>query len=177
MKTIDLYAKNKKVGEAKVDDRDYDHLTQWKWHLHHDGYAIRRIKSHEKTFTVQMHRQLLGTPHDALADHVNGDRLDNRKSNLRIATHKENAMNRKVRRTSRTGIKGVGKYGPRHSWRASIRVDGKTLYLGSYKTARDAAAAYNAAAVKHHGQYARLNDLELVDEQEKLLLNSTSNSA
>lgn len=89
-------------------------------------------------------------------DHKNGVRSDNRWSNLREATQRQNSANM-MRRNNKTGVKGVIRYqGPKHvRFRANIMVDGHTNYLGSFKTLEAAAEAYRIAAEKHFGEFAR----------------------
>jgi hypothetical protein len=91
-------------------------------------------------------------PTDMQIDHINGDRKDNRISNLRIASHSDNCRNSKVRKHSKTGIKGVKKRGSK--WHVRIRVQGQEIWLGSYNTPDEARAAYNAAAEKYFGEFA-----------------------
>jgi len=86
-------------------------------------------------------------------DHVNGDRADDRIVNLRLATTQENCRNRGVSRTNTTGLKGVHRHKGRYI--ARISAADKRLYLGSYKTAEEAHAAYAEAARRHHGEFAR----------------------
>lgn len=94
-------------------------------------------------------------------DHINGDPADNRFCNLRIATHAENQRNRRVMRTSSTGIKGVRWGG--HScarsrvWRADIRVNGRRKYIGHFATQEEAEIAYAVAAIEFHGEFARMS--------------------
>jgi HNH endonuclease len=97
---------------------------------------------------------------DRFPDHINGDRLDNRRENLRLVTKRQNNFNKKVRSDSLTGIKGITRCGNR--WQALISSDGVKRYLGSFPTPYDAAVAYNQAALLYHGDYARLNDLGVI---------------
>lgn len=90
-----------------------------------------------------------------LVDHINGNTLDNRRSNLRLATVKENTRNQQINKKNTSGYKGVSWYRKDCKWIARIKVDGKTLYLGSFKNPEDAYAAYCEAAAKYHGAFAR----------------------
>lgn len=88
-------------------------------------------------------------------DHVNGNGLDNRKANLRIATSQQNKANRQVRHDSVTGLKGVTWNRAAQQWMARITVNRKCLYLGCFKNPMDAHRAYLVAAEKHFGEFAR----------------------
>ena len=142
---------------AIVDDEDYEMLAGLglRWCIN-DGYAFNGKLG-------RMHRFLLKVPKGVMVDHRNGDKLDNRRENLRLCDNSKNQANRhKVRGMSQ--FKGVtwqkrkdgGGY-----WKAQLVVNGVLHYLGSHKTDLEAAAAYNAAASKHFGEFAHLNDLSL----------------
>jgi len=88
-------------------------------------------------------------------DHINGDGLDNRRCNLRLATPSQNARNRKLRADSTTGYKGVYQEKKRLKWRATIRVNGKRRTLGRFNAPEDAYRAYCQAATEAFGEYAR----------------------
>jgi len=110
-----------------------------------------------------MHRFLMRAPKNKMVDHVNGDKLDNRRENLRLATNSENQANRRAVR-GKSNFKGVTwqkrTYDEgRGYWKAQIVVQGKLHYLGKYCTDLEAAAAYNDAAVRFFGEFAHLNDL------------------
>lgn len=107
------------------------------------------------TFQVSMHRLILGFP-DGLADHKNGNGLDNRRSNIRIASSAQNARNQR-KRAGVSKYKGVA-YGD-NAWIAGIYVDNRRMHLGCFQNERDAAEAYNTAAKKYYGEFARLNTL------------------
>lgn len=140
---------------ALVDDEDFEMLMQSNWCVN-DGYAFN---SH----LGRMHRFLLSAPDELMVDHRNGDRLDNRRSNLRPCTNSQNQANR---RTARGGsaFKGVTwqkRPSGRGMWKAVLVVNGVAMYLGTFRTDLEAAAAYNDAALKHFGEFAHLNDLSL----------------
>ena len=145
---------------ATVDDEDYDRLMKYKWcaRIRDDGaawYACRKEIVDGKHHQQQMHRFILDAPNGMLCDHVNGNGLDNRRVNLRLATPKQNTMNRGANR-NHIGFKGVTHIKP-GKFQAQIKVDGKFIYLGLFDNARSAAIAYNIAAEKYHGEFARLN--------------------
>jgi hypothetical protein len=88
-----------------------------------------------------------------MVDHVDGNPLNNRRSNLRFCTHAQNMKNRKVHRSNKLGVKGVHLAGKRY--RAEIKVDGQRYGLGSFLTLAEAAAAYKTASARFHGEFAR----------------------
>lgn len=103
--------------------------------------------------TVIMHRLIMGDPTGTDVDHINGDGLDNRRSNLRACTHQQNTWNARPRggRAFKGTVFGSGR------WRAGISPNGRRIYLGGYDTQEDAAAAYNVAAARLYGEFAWLN--------------------
>jgi len=145
--------------EAIVDDEDYEHLSQFKWHYCQHGYARKNGKmvNRVKGPSTAMHRLVTGAPKDKQVDHINGNRLDNRKHNLRLCTNAENTRNQKKYKGS-SKYKGVCWYARDGLWHARIKVDYKTIHLGYFQNEEDAATAYNFAAIKHFGDFARLNE-------------------
>lgn len=148
MKTINLTQDK----TAIVDDEDFETVSCYKWFYHHNGYAVRNDYSSGKHKTVHMHRVINNTPDGFETDHINGDKLDNRRENLRTATRSQNRANMK-NATNKTGLpKGIrfrptfGKY--------QVRI--KQVCLGSFSELSDAIAAYNAAAVAEFGEFSSL---------------------
>ena len=144
---------------AIVDDEDYDAVTAvGKWSATPSSktfYARRTVRNGPPPHgTLFMHTFLMGT---LGVDHRNGNGLDNRRANLRIATHGQNMRNRGLVATNSTGYKGV-QYRRPGVWRARIQLDRKQLHLGQYPTPEEAAEAYNAAAIKYFGEFALLNE-------------------
>lgn len=148
-----------------VDDENYEFLMQWKWYYwegrNGNGYALRKknlgiIDGRVQWKTFRMHRFIVNAPSDMHVDHINFDPLDNRKSNLRVCTAKQNSYNKKK-------LKGVSKYkgvswkSPNKKWQAAIKCGENTYYLGLYNSEEDAAQAYNFSAVKYFGEFAALN--------------------
>ncbi len=142
--------------EVVVEEMDYNHLCRWSWHLTENGYAKRVINLGGGRYkSGMMHRLILGSEDGVQVDHINGNKLDNRRSNLRIATHAENQRNRGKTKSNTSGVKGVALR--KGKWEARIRVDGKLLYLGRFDSIEEGAKAYDEAALKHHKQFANTN--------------------
>ena len=144
-----------------VDEADYDWLNQWKWCAHSQGYAIRTQNIGYKNGkqinkTISMHRVIMEAPDDMDVDHINGDVRDNRRCNLRVCTTSENLRN-KISKVGFSKYKGVGLHGYRKKWRSYITVDNKHISLGYFASEREAAEAYNEAAKKYFGEFAKLN--------------------
>jgi len=142
---------------ATVDDSDYNFLNQWKWYCDACGYAVRTVLVDGKKGRVWMHRIVAGTPKNMLTDHINMDRLDNTKKNLRIVTKSQNGMNRGVPSNSTTGYKGVVFRNDTKKYRAYISLKNKRAWIGQFNTALEAAVAYNKKAFEMFGEFAKLN--------------------
>lgn len=152
---------------ALVDDEDYEWINQWKWHAQRSGdgfYACRTETKNGKHKLISMHRLIAETPHLLITDHINGNTLDNRRANLRPCDYRQNMYNSigKVK-TSVAGYKGVDiSTNPRlkKKYRATIFVNGRHVFLGCFYTPKEAAMAYDKAAVKYFGDFARLNKFD-----------------
>lgn len=156
---MQLYLTKGKV--AVIDTEDAERIIEMgMWCAVRDSgdrwYAICPIKRNGSWHNVYLHRAVMNVDDpNVIVDHINGDGLDCRKANLRLATPTQNARNVRVRGRYR----GVSWDKCRGKWRARIQVDGKTLFLGYFDTAEEAAKAYDEAALKHHGEFASLNVL------------------
>ena len=157
MKTIPLT----KGKFAIVDDENFEWLSQWKWHYRsnkYGGYAARLTSRNNKPrHVVWMHREIAGIPPGLDTDHIDGDRLNNQKSNLRKATRSQNKCNIKERIDNACGYKGVCFNKARRKFVAQITLNGKYVYLGLFTSALAAANAYDAKAVELHKEFAYLN--------------------
>lgn len=141
---------------ALVDDEDYAWLTQWQWSYHNSGYACRSERTGGHSRMILMHRAILGANGNVYVDHINGNGLDNRRSNLRIATPQQSAYN--TTKPNKNGYRGVTFHAGRAKpYQAAIQLNGHKKSLGYYATAREAAVAYDTAAILHQGEFAKLN--------------------
>jgi len=143
---------------AIVDDEDFEFLSQWKWHITTNGYAVRRQKIGEKIANIWMHRVIAKTPDGLVTDHIDCDKLNNQKANLRCCSKQGNAVNSsKYNKPCSSRYKGVSKMKGRNKWEAYICVDGKKSNIGYFLSEEDAAQAYNSFAIKEYGSFAQLN--------------------
>lgn len=145
-------------GEAIVDADDFARLAAHKWRRNAYGYAVRAYGSHSERHMVWMHREVLSAS-GLDTDHVNGNRLDNRRSNLRTASRSQNLANSRKHRDNTSGYKGVYWSKKEHKWIARICVNYKTTRVGAFDDVQDAARAYNAKALELVGEFARLNEI------------------
>lgn len=145
---------------AVVDDCDFAELGQWNWY-YSQGYAKRNIPDGpRKQKGIFMHVAIMSPiPKGFECDHINGQKLDNRRCNLRVGTHSQNQFNRGKYKNNTTGAKGVfcRKKAKTPTFEAGIRINGKRKYLGCFPTLQEAKAAYDKAAIELHGAFARLN--------------------
>lgn len=150
-----------KIGSyiANVSIEDYERLDCYKWHPHvlkNKVYAMTRIPVlWDSPKKVYMHQLILPNKYGFEVDHIDGNGLNNTRSNLRYATKAQNAQNRSVTGNGASKYKGVSKSGYR--WRATIRVNGEFKHIGVFDTQIKAAKAYDSQAKKYFGEFANLN--------------------
>lgn len=144
---------------AKVDDQDYERLSAHAWHYDPKGggYARALVGGRECRKLLQMHRVVMDAPEGVQVDHINGDGLDNRRCNLRLASRSQNQQNIFVAPTNQTGYKGVHWDASKGKYRAQIMKDKRRYRLGRFDSPEEAAQAYDAAARELFGEYSRLN--------------------
>jgi len=155
MKKIELHGKYGTGKFALVDDEDFEKLNQYKWHVYKIGYIYARVS---KKYTY-MHRLIMDARKGMEVDHINHDKLDNQKSNLRICTRQQNEHNQKPQKNGSSQYKGVCFHKSRNKWQAMIRFNGIKQYIGCYPTEAEAAHAYNLKATELFGEFAFLNEI------------------
>lgn len=138
---------------ALVDDDDYEFINQWKWRVDKNGYASRTQylgggKKNQKQVGVYMHKLINKTPDGFHTDHINRNKLDNRKCNLRTTTASQNLMNTGLSKVNTSGYKGVSWYAK--AWHAEIKANSHRFYLGRFKKKEDAIKARQDAELKYH---------------------------
>ena len=136
-----------------VSREDQNLALSRKWTVDGTGYAVAKIERKKASF----HRIAAGALPGFMVDHINRDRLDNRRSNLRIADRSLNTHNAKKAPFASSRYRGVTWRGNERQWEAGIKIAGKTIYLGRYSTQREAAEAYDRAARDHYGANANAN--------------------
>jgi hypothetical protein len=147
---------------AIVDPCDYYWLNAFHWTYEGKGeliYAVRNgISSNGKKMTIRMHREIMNAPKHLVVDHAGGNTLDNRRTNLRLATRFQNSCNRRCDKTKTTSrFIGVSFLKNENLWRVRINNKNKTITLGRFDNETEAAKAYDEAAKKHRGRFAVLN--------------------
>lgn len=147
-----------------VDRKNYVRLSAYNWRTipsAYTRYALGHIAGGEHS--VRMHRLIMNAPPEKDVDHINGNGLDNRESNLRLCVQSQNGANRGLGRNNTSGFKGVSYHQARKYWKAEIKVNYKPIFLGRFDKAEDAARAYDRAAIEYFGEFAFLNFPQIID--------------
>jgi len=151
-----------------VDPADFYRLNSFYWLTcgkNGNLYAARLIRTPTgRLNTILMHKEILDAPPGLLVDHINTDSLDNRRANLRLATHSQNSCNsRRDKSNTYSRFRGVSFSKRKGKWFAAIRANGKKTWLGYFDNEEAAAKAYDRAARMYHKEFARLNFPEAVE--------------
>jgi hypothetical protein len=144
--------------EAIIDAADVSLVDKWNWYAGiraHLIYAVRSDRIGQNKITVLMHRVIMRDPVRLHIDHEDGDGLNNRRYNVRIATPSQNMHNMRTRCDNTSGFKGVHFSKSSGKWMARIKLNQKTNYLGLFASPEDAHAAYCLASDKYHGEFGR----------------------
>ena len=140
---------------AIVSHEDYDLVITHRWRSNNKGYVVKS-SGFPRT---SLHRLILDAPKGTQVDHINRNKLDNRRSNLRLCNQNQNEANKPSRRGSRSSYKGVHWHIVSKRWVAKIRKNSQSIHLGCFLEENDAALAYNKAAKEIHGEFAYLNEI------------------
>lgn len=167
--SVKIFVPTKKYGVQTIiiDIEDIGKYQAGSWMIwgsarHHTLYVVHR-NNNVKTVDGygRFHRLIVSAPPHLVVDHINGNGLDNRKCNLRLTTQAGNNKNSSKRRNAKTSTyKGVHFDKRSSSWKTQIQKDGKRMAIGTFDTELEAVHAYNAAAEKYHGEYAKLNKID-----------------
>lgn len=147
---------NKHNIPFEIDDEDWEMVKQHKWCTDGLGYVITRIDGN----LIRLHRFILNNPYGKTIDHIDGNGMNNKRSNLRVCTQGQNLMNQKPQPNKSSKYKGVRWHKASNAWSAQIKVNRKSTHLGTFDSESEAAIAYNMAATNLFGSYARLNNVE-----------------
>lgn len=153
MKRIPIRNKNKKIiCYARVDNCD-KHFLNYRWSRHSCGYAVHALWIDGKSKMVYLHHAIMGRPLTRKIDHINGDPLDNTRKNLRIITQRENTLNKACHRNGRPpgAMRQLVKRKNGHAvfWQSRINLKGKSVFLGIFRTLKEASDAYKQAFDKN----------------------------
>ena len=143
------------IQDILVSDCDRKLISPYYWCVTKRGYIVARDKKTKKNIAI--HQLIL--PGAMAIDHINGDKLDNRRENLRECTQAQNLLNKAIHKDNKIGYKGVHEIKATGLYRAVIQVDGRSIHLGCFATKELAALAYNEAAKVYHKEFARLNNV------------------
>lgn len=153
-----VYILTKDCSVAVTDGAFYDIVSKYTWDKDSKGYISASFKDKDGFHPHRLQNYIIpDIPSGYILDHINGNKLDNRTCNLRLATIKENCANRSSKIGSSSIYKGVSFDSGRKKWISSIQIEGKTKHIGRFDDEREAAIAYDAEAFKVYGEFARLN--------------------
>ncbi len=133
---------------AIVDNSDFDYLNQFKWWFNPSGYAMTSSIGRKK---VYMHKLINQTPVGFLTDHINRNKLDNRRVNLRSVKNNINSINRDLQVNNTSGVKGVSWNNQHNKWEANVWVKRVKISLGEFKNFKEAVLARKIAEETYYG--------------------------
>lgn len=139
------------VDRTKIDIEDIEKVKKYKWYKNARGY----VENKSKTERLLLHRYIFEEIDGYIIDHINRDKLDNRKSNLRYATKSQNGMNKCIQSNNTSGYTGVYWDKSRNKWLVSIQVNSKQINLGRYNNINEAIEVRKNAELKYFGEFTR----------------------
>lgn len=159
-----LYNKKQEViGEAIIDKEDVSRISYYKWRLSKGGTERSKCNgvvtgNGKETYTNSLHRHIMDCPNNMYVDHINGNRLDNRKCNLRICTNQENNFNAIARNNNTSGYKGVWFDKTRNKWVSEIKISGRKIFIGRYEDIKEAAFTRLYTETLLHKEYMSIEN-------------------
>ncbi len=155
---MEILIKNKII---LIDIEEWEKLKEFKWYIHTTNQGAQACITSDKSFnSIYMHRVILNAPKSLQVDHIDGDTLNNQKSNLRLVTNSQNQMNKKIHKNNKSGFKGVTWFTRYKKYRARININKKQIFLGHFSTKEEAFSAYLEAVKKYHGEYSSIYSRE-----------------
>ena len=160
-----LYDKNSiKISETIFDLKYKNIIEKGKWHLNHFNYVETKWYYNNCQHQINLHNIIIKLSGQEVSDgfiidHKDGNTLNNLEENLRICTFSQNQYNSKIRKDNKSGYKGVYFDNNHNIWVSQIVTEKIQIYLGSFDDPKDAAKAYNDAAIEYHGEFAVLNKI------------------
>ncbi len=152
MKEIKLSGEIGKDKFTLIDNKDFKELNRFKWNLNNNGYIVRS----NGNYKIFLHREILKIEKGLLGDHINGNKLDNRRENLRICTNAQNTRNQR-KFWGKSQFKGVSWNKPLNKWTGQITFNYKKIHIGCFQNERHAAMAYDIWAKELFGKFSNLN--------------------
>lgn len=169
MKLIALRGQRGAGKSAIVDAADYDWLDRFKWYYDDHGYAATCVVGEHGPKQIRMHRLLMPKKAGLMTDHINRNKLDNRRSNLRYVTASDNVRNRGLRKSNVSGFNCVSPSGSKaRPWKARIKFNGRYYYLGTFVTPAEAAAVV-ATAMQHPDKLEEPRDMRWTAAEDRVL--------
>ena len=160
MKEISVKARGGGFKQALVSDEDFDRVSSLTWHEKTGGYArntvhLGKLNGRQKLRHVTMHRFIMGAGKGQIVDHINGNKLDNRRENLRFCTKSQNnAHGINLYKNSTSGLRGVHFHKRDRVWSTKIQVNKLPIHLGYFDTKEEAYATYVAASQLYFGEFS-----------------------